>query len=106
MGTKPGERMMVPPDLSSSSQTPTAAAGGDDIRGVQLARCCKHAFGTMGTKGREQMMGRLEWWAETTSGEFNSQNVANTQADPSSAPPLQRQQKMTCRFVPLLHHNV
>ena len=23
-------------------------------------------------------MGQLEWWVETTSGEFNSQNVANT----------------------------
>jgi hypothetical protein len=32
----------------------------------------------MGTKSGERMMGQLEWRTETISGEFNSQEVANT----------------------------
>ena len=64
--------------------------GGDDIRGVQLAGCCKHTVGfcddgdkTGGADGGaggagERMVGQLEQRAEAISREFNSQDVANT----------------------------
>ena len=57
-------------------------ADGGDIKGVhcdsQAVTSTMWVFAMMGTKSGKQMMGQLEWLAETTSGKFNSQAIANT----------------------------
>ena len=59
MGTKPEEGMMR--QLERRAQV--------------ISRC---TFATMGTKPGERVMGQLERRAEAISGEFNSQDIANT----------------------------
>ncbi len=68
---------------SLTSQLPAGGSGdgtvggavGDDIRGVQLAVSANilWAYATVGRKLGKRVMGNLEGWAETISGEFNSQ---------------------------------
>jgi hypothetical protein len=81
MGTKPG----CGEDDGAAGET-----GGGDMRGVQLAECCKHAVGVCddGDKAGGASDGAvepLERRAEAISGEFNWQDVAKCGQCASSA---------------------
>jgi hypothetical protein len=67
-------------EAGGSGDGTVGGAGGDDIRGVQLAGSANilWAYATVGRKLGKRVMGNLEGWAESISGEFNSQSVSNT----------------------------
>ncbi len=67
----------------------TGETGGGDMRGVQLAECCKHTVGICDdgdkTGAASDGVVELERWTEAISGEFNSQDVVKCGQCDSSA---------------------